>query len=200
LPVGGLVSEGRSDQPCVSVTYDDPLGSNTWRILEAFADFGMTTTFFVVGKEAEQHPELARAILACGHEIGNHSFSHVPLTKVPDHGLRQYARAQRVIERVTGLRTGVARPPSGKTDNDVIAAAASLSMTTVKWGPSPYWWDPYPRHVAQVCLDEIRPGRIVLLHQNDAGAGALPYVLAGLAERGLRSVSVTELLGGRFLY
>jgi peptidoglycan/xylan/chitin deacetylase (PgdA/CDA1 family) len=139
-------------------------------------------------------------ILACRHKIGNHSFSHVPLTKVPDHGLRQYAKAQRAIDQITGFRTAVARPPAGKVDDEVIAAAAALGMATVRWGPSPYWWDPYPRRVAQVCLEGIRPGRIVLLHQNEAGSEALPYLLDGLAERGLRSVPVTRLVGGCFLY
>jgi hypothetical protein len=51
LPVCGLVSEGHPDQPCVSVTYDDPLGPNTWRSLETFAEFEMATTFFTVGRE-----------------------------------------------------------------------------------------------------------------------------------------------------
>lgn len=200
VPVTRLVTRATTKEPWVSITYDEHLGPNTRSILQAFADYGMAGTFFTLGEEAEASPELAGAILAQGHEIGNHAYNHRVLTRTPDHGLRQYRKALRTIESVTGFRTALARPPFGKVNDEVIAAAGSLGMTTVKWGPSPKWFDTYPGHIAEVALDGIEPGAIILLHQTEPAARALPLILAGLRERGLRSVPVTRLLGGDFRY
>jgi peptidoglycan-N-acetylglucosamine deacetylase len=200
VPVTGLVTEAKPEEAWVSVTYDEHLGPNTRRILEAFAEYGMAGTFFTVGEEAEENPDLARSILEEGHEIGNHTYHHRDLTQTPDHGRRQYAKGLRAIQVVTGFRTALARPPFGKINDDVVAAAHSLGMTTVKWGRSPFWADPSARHIAEFALERMVSGRIVVLHQNDPGAEALPLILSGLRDRGLRSVPVTQLLGGRFLY
>lgn len=199
VPVSGVITHAETREPWVSITYDEHLGQNTGRILESFADNRMTGTFFTLGEEAEASPEIAREILAQGHELGNHAYHHRMLPNTPDHGLRQYRRAQRAIEQVTGFRTALARPPFGKVNDEVIAAAESLGMTTVMWGRSPAWFAD-PEHMAEFALDGLQPGRILLFHQNDRGADALPLILRGLLERALRSVAVTQLLGGRFLY
>src|SRR4029079_690886 len=100
------------------------------------------------------------------------------------------------IQAETGFRPCLARPPGGKVDAGVIASAEALSMTSVKWGHSPCWCDPNPHHIAQTALDGVQPGQIILLHQTDADTQALPMILQGLQDRGLRSVPTTALLGG----
>jgi peptidoglycan/xylan/chitin deacetylase (PgdA/CDA1 family) len=199
MPVMGLVKEAVTEEPWVSVTYDEHLGPNTGRILDTFADQGMSGTFFTLGEEANAHPELVRMILEEGHEIGNHAYHHRRLTQISDHGHRQYRKTLLAIEALTGFRTALARPPFGRLNDGVIAAAASLGMTTVKWSLTPRWSD-NPRKIAEYLLDGVRPGQIILLHQNDYCTDALPYLLEGLREQGLRSVPATLLLGGRFVY
>src|SRR5215208_7009682 len=176
VPVTGLVTHAITKEPWVSITYDEHLGTNTPKILQSFDDYEMAGTFFTIGEEAAAAPDLTRAILSRGHELGNHSYNHARLIGLPDHGRRQYDKTLRTIHAITGFRTSLARPPFGQVNDDVIAAATSLGMTTVNWGPSPYWWDPYPGHMAEVALDGIKPGQIVLLHQTAAAAQALPLI------------------------
>lgn len=197
VPVSGLVNRGATSKPWVTVTYDEHLSpTNTRSIIQAFDRFDMKGTFFTVGKEAWARPGLTHAILDHGNEIGNHSWSHVDLTQTNDKGLYQYRLTNQTIQAETGFRPCLARPPGGKVDAGVIASAEALGMASVKWGHSPCWCDPNPHHIAQTALDGVQPGQIILLHQTDADTQALPMILQGLQDRGLRSVPTTALLGG----
>jgi peptidoglycan-N-acetylglucosamine deacetylase len=187
----------------VSITYDDTPVAGTRPVLRTFDRYGMSGTFFTVGEQAAANPGLTRAILRHGDELGNHSYTHPNLTTLPDHGYHEYRRTLRTIRSITGFRTCLARPPFGAVDGGVVAAADSLGMTTVMWDQSPLWRDPdpNPKHLAHVALEKVNRGEIIVLHPwKDADRRALHLILRGLLKRGLRSVPVTKLLGGHFVY
>ena len=197
--VGAPVSEASVESNRVSVTFDEQLGENTRSILATFDRFRTRATFFIPGRNALDHPRLARMVAARGHELANHSQTHPDLTRRPDSGIQEMRRGNAALERLTGFRPCLFRPPFGTVDEAVVEAARRLDLRTVLWsagGIDPFTND--PEVVAEQALDGIRPGSIILLHQTPHSAEALPKILKGLRERGLRSVPVTRLLGGRF--
>lgn len=201
MSVHGLVDHAETTWPWVAITFDTcngGIGANTDQLLGIFRAHGMTGTLNVVGEQVRDNPIQTRNILAYGCEIGNHSFSHSTLTAELDHGYAEYRKAQLAIRMVTGYLPCTCRPPGGHVDSDVIAAAASLGLTTVKWGHSPNIFDGDPDHIAATALDGIVAGQIVLMHANAVDIAALPAILDGLTQRGLRSVPVVRLLGGHF--
>src|SRR5919108_301985 len=90
------VRRGPADRRAVALTFDDgPDPVFTPRVLDILAQFGVRGTFFVIGKRAEQHPEIIRAIADTGHEVGNHTYTHRLATNGPGIrglGLKDLAR------------------------------------------------------------------------------------------------------------
>jgi len=197
--IEGPVASGPTDRPRVSITYDESWGPWTRELARTYARFDMAGTFFAVGEQVRERPRIARSILHQGSEIGNHTWSHPNLTTLADSGLQELRRTQRVIRRVSGFRPCLMRPPGGYTNDALTAVATRLHLTTVMWNGG-VLLDDSARRLAQRVLANIKPGDIVLEHQwvGTAPVEALPLILEGLRERGLRSVPVTTLLGGHF--
>lgn len=183
----------------VAVTFDEPLGPLTREILATLDRFRMSSTFYAVGREVRDAPARAKEIVAARHELGNHSWRHAELTQlIPAQVRRDLRRTNRVLRRVTGFRPCTFRPPGGVADEAVTREANALELVQVNWTTAS---DPFTDDPSKVCasaLDGIVRGTIVLLHQVPHSAEALPCILRGLRDRGLRSVPVARLLGGDF--
>lgn len=171
------------------------------RILEILDRLQAPATVFVGGGWARTEPA---ALAALGRdpliELGNHTFSHPHLTRLPAASIREeLARTQAEIAAVTGRVPTLFRPPYGEYDAHVVRAAAAEGLTTVEYDlPS---GDPDPHVSANALvswvLREARPGSIVVMHLNHPRfptAQALPAIVAGLRARGLELVTVSELL------
>ena len=186
-------------EPKVAITFDEPIGSLTHGILATFERFGMSGTFYAVGDQVRRSPAKARAILDAGHEVGNHSWKHTDLTTLtPAQAREDLRRTNRKIRSVTGFRPCTFRPPGGAANEKVTRLANSLALLHVNWTRV---IDPFTEDPEAVCanaLDDVERGDIVLLHQVPHSAEALPCILRGLRDRGLRSVPVARLLGGDF--
>lgn len=187
------------DAPKVAITFDERIGPLTRGILATFDRFGMSGTFYAVGREVRARPAKSRAILGAGHEIGNHSWDHADLTTLTAAQTREnLQRTNRTIRKVTGFQPCTFRPPGGVANATVTRQANSLALLHVNWTRAS---DPFTDDPIRICanaLDDVRRGDIVLLHQIQHSADALPCILRGLRDRGLRSVPVTRLLGGDF--
>jgi peptidoglycan/xylan/chitin deacetylase (PgdA/CDA1 family) len=157
-------------------------------------------TIFVGGgwavEEAAQLRALAQDPLV---ELGNHTFSHPHLTRLPDDAIRaELLRTQAVVAAETGRVPTLFRPPYGEYDARVVRVAAALGLTTVEYDlPS---GDPDPRATAESLvrwvLREARPGSIVVMHLNHRRfhtAEALPAIVVGLRARGYELVKVSDL-------
>ncbi len=180
----------------VVLTFDDgPHPVWTPRVLAILAERGVQATFFVVGKKVEAHPDLVRAILDAGHAVALHSYAHdrffsLRRTRAVRDDL---ARGIAVLERVTGTRPTLFRPPVGLTNPVIAAVSDALDLTVVGWTVSGR--DGVARArvadlVARVRRN-LRDGIIVCLHdapelgdREPAAVKALPLVLDALhAER-----------------
>jgi 2,3-diketo-5-methylthio-1-phosphopentane phosphatase len=198
---------GRTDTASVALTFDDGPSEDTERILDVLRAYDLKATFFMLGRQVELFPELARRVVADGHEIGNHSYSH-PIYLFRSHGATrlQIERAQKIITDVTGTQPRLARPPCGVRTPAYFAAARRLGLRTVQWDVAGFDWKARTSaEIAESVLRDASPGSIILLHDADsalkrdrsATVAALPIIIEGLQARGLKIVPLTQLLEPR---
>jgi len=205
--LGSTTWHGREDTGAVALTFDDGPGRDTERILEILARHKLPATFFMIGRHVEALPQIARAVAAGGHEIGNHSYSHpIYLYRSARETRRQLERAQTVIKQVTGVAPKVARPPCGVRTPAYFAATHSLGLHTVQWDVAGFdWKHRSARQIADDVLRQARSGSIILLHDGDSEGkrdrsetvAALPLIIDGLHARGLRIAPLARLLSNQ---
>jgi peptidoglycan/xylan/chitin deacetylase (PgdA/CDA1 family) len=203
--LGSTDWRGRADLQAVALTFDDGPGPDTERILDVLAQHQVRATFFMIGSHVERFPQTAKRIVAGGHEIGNHSYSHpIYLYRSAGETRRQLERTQAVIAATTGISPRLARPPCGVRTPAYFRAARRLGLRTVQWDVAGFDWKRRTgRQIARDVLRKARTGSIVLLHDGDSErkhdrqetVAALPLIIEGLHARGLRIVPLTQLLG-----
>ena len=182
----------------VALTFDDgPHPRFTPQLLALLARYHIKATFFVVGKQAERFPELLRAEAAAGHVIGNHTYHHVNLTRLPPaQVMTEWLACNDVIKAATGKSPTLCRPPGGDYNNTVITAAMACNLTTVLWTDDPSdYRRPGTIVIARRALDTVKNGAIILLHDGvQQTMDALPHIIDNLQRRGFRFVTVDELV------
>jgi peptidoglycan-N-acetylglucosamine deacetylase len=197
---------GRTDQPQVSLTFDDgPDPEITPGLLDILAEHQARASFFVIGRQLEKSLALGERMLNEGHELGNHSWQHSRLQNfysAAGHGL-EIDRCSQLIRSLTrSEREPLYRPPVGLKSPAMARAAHKRQLTAVAW--SIHSRDTIVRdanRIARNVLRRIRPGDIVLLHDGHDLERRhrpiihqiVPLLLRGLRELGLRSVPVSEL-------
>lgn len=193
-------SQSGPDGGQVALTFDAGATAEPgWDILKTLREHSIRCTFFLTGRFAQRNPELVKAIVAGGHELGNHTFSHPDLRKLNDDAIREELRkAEEVISDIAGISTRPwFRPPFGSRDRRVLSVAAEEGYQCVYWTLDS--WDSYKKgitaeEIRERVLGRIRPGGVVLFHIGSrATADALPDILDELDRRGLRCVPVSQL-------
>lgn len=198
LIFGRPIARLRTDARAVALTFDDgPNPLATPPILEALAARGIKATFFVLGRHAEQWPELVGAVAAGGHAIGNHGYYHRKLHfKSPRYVRADLELGTRAIEQASGVRPRLFRAPHGFRSPWVTAIARSLGQRTVGWSLGV--WDsdrPGVEAIADRTVKGAHSGSILLLHDGDgydpAGdrmqtARAVPLIVDRLLDAGYR--------------
>ena len=186
----------------IALTFDDgPNPPYTGRILDILDRYGVPATFFCVGLHASAHQEEMARIAAAGHRIGNHTWSHPFL---PDLSwaqlIEQVRRTSDTIAEWGGAEDPMLfRPPYGSCTPDIVAWLAGLYVTVVLSDVDPFDWAlPGPTEIARIVLARAKPGSILLLHDGGGDrsqtVAALPGVIEGLLDRGLRFVPVDEMV------
>ena len=187
----------------IALTFDDgPHPETTMRTLDALDAAGAKATFFVIGRKAEKHPDVIKAILERGHSIGLHSYAHDRLFAL--RGAERWhddlARGARVLERLTGSRPTLFRPPIGHTVPHSARIVRELGLRVIGWDVSGRdGVSADAKTVTERVLRDARDGCIVLLHDasergthEPAGVAALPAILDGLKAKGLGVVPLSE--------
>jgi len=193
-----VVRNGRTDLARVAITIDDgPHPLITPMILEALKQAGVKATFFVIGKMAEEYPELLRRIVAEGHELGNHTYSHTRLkTLAPTQIWAEIRACDEVVYRLTGVRMKFLRPPGGGYDEQALrvirAAGYSLGLWTNNTGD---WRKPPVQTIVRNALRNIGPGGIILMHQGEpVSVEAIPLIVRGLRQMGLEPGTLSSIV------
>ncbi|TNF18873.1 MAG: polysaccharide deacetylase family protein [Rhodobacteraceae bacterium] len=190
----------RTSSPVVALTFDDgPHPRNTPWLLDMLRERRLKATFYVIGNRVKTWPEIARRIAEEGHEIGNHSWSHPDLSRISDAGvLREIDATTMAIWNATGRPPVTFRPPYGAfTRRQRGWLNGRRNLPTVLWSVDPAdWRRPGSAVVAQRILTGSHKGAIILSHDIHRGTiEAMPRVLDGLSRRGLRFVTVSQILG-----
>ena len=187
------------DEPYIAMTFDDgPSATLTPKLLDLLAAHHIKATFFVIGENVAEHPEIVARAAREGHEIGNHSWSHPNLGKMSDEGVRrQLQQTDDAIKSATGERPTLMRPPYGSiTDHEKRWIHDQFGYDIILWDVDPYDWKrPGPAVVRARILKETRPGSIVLSHDIHPGTiEAMPSTFDQLEAKGFKFVTVSELI------
>jgi len=180
-------TSANNDHP-IALTFDDgPSPDQTPKILDELARYDLRATFFVVGREAEKHPELIRDIVARGHQLGNHTWSHIDawmndFPVVAD----ELARTDDLLEQLTGRCPQWVRPPHGHFTAKLRAWCAERGQKVVLWDTMPGDFVDWatPESLTAFTLRHMRPGSIIVWHDGPGmplAARTLPLLLPHLA-------------------
>jgi peptidoglycan/xylan/chitin deacetylase (PgdA/CDA1 family) len=201
---GTLVDRVDTTEKVVALTFDDgPDPAGTHAILDTLRARGIPATFFLIGREIAAHPDLARALVTAGHEIGNHSFSHDRMIGVTPAWVADEVAATDALIRAAGYRGDILfRPPNGKKLFALPRYLAEHHRTTITWDVEPDSdGTPDAAAVTGTTVSQVRPGSIVLLHAMYAAREqtrqAIGPIVDGLRQRGYRFVTVSQLLASR---
>jgi peptidoglycan/xylan/chitin deacetylase (PgdA/CDA1 family) len=187
------------DGPYIAMTFDDgPSATLTPKLLDLLAAHHIKVTFFVIGENVAEHPEIVARAAGEGHEIGNHSWSHPNFGKMSDDSVRsQLRRTDDAIRSATGNRPTLMRPPYGSiTPREKRWIHDEFGYRIILWDVDPLDWKrPGPAVVRNRILKETRPGSIVLSHDIHPGTiEAMPSTFDALEAKGFKFVTVSELI------
>lgn len=181
----------------IVLTFDDgPDPKTTLRVLDALDEAKAVATFFVIAKKAEKHPEIVQEIVKRGHRVGLHAYAHDRLFSLrsPDRVKKDLMRGLDVLEKITGERTLLFRPPIGHTNPIIARVVEELDLIVIGWSVSAR--DGTSGATKEKILNRLRRGidhgAIVLMHdaseRNDfepQGPAALPEVLSMIKNEGI---------------
>lgn len=179
---------------CVALTFDDGPGIYTARLLDELKAARAPATFFMLGQNAQAHPDLVRRAAAEGHQIGNHTVDHRSLDRLSLAQQRwEVDTAAAVLRRLSGQPVTLLRPPYGAYD----ASTRTLGVPLILWDVDTEDWKNRDAAVTtRRALATVRPGSIILLHDiHQSSVAATPGIVQALRKRGLTLVTVSDLLG-----
>jgi len=176
----------------VALTFDDgPHPKVTPWILAQLDRVGAKATFFLVGKQVDLYPDLVQEIVARGHTVGSHSYTHRDMRQLSALEVeRELVRSRATIRRAAGVNVTLFRPPGGRYDEVVRQATGLWGYTTVFWTANISNYAGQPAHyVKSGLLGDIQPGGVCLLHNGeDETVQVLPDLLQELKRRGFKMV------------
>lgn len=193
----------QSDNPAdvlpVMLTIDDGPRHFTGELLQVLDQYDVKALFFVNGVHFDRYGDEIRQIYEAGHTIGNHAWSHHNLTKMPPEQIRtEIENTSAGIEQITGTRPAFFRAPYGAYTPYAYEVAAELGMQTINWSIDPQDWsyhDPSRgQEIVEHIIDNLHPGAIILLHQQEVTLAFLPDIIEAVRAAGYEFVSPDHLL------
>ena len=195
------ILEGDPRKKEIALTFDDgPHPGYTPQLLAVLKRYNVKATFFVVGEQAEKNPELIRDEIAAGDSVGNHTYDHVSLVKIPqDYVSTEIKACGEVLDSITDKTPHLFRPPGGVYDPRIAETAEALGYTTVLWTDDPGdYASPGTDVILSRTLDKASPGGIILLHDGiQQTIDVLPQIIQTLRNRGYKFVTVDQMLAER---
>lgn len=196
------LTEVRTNRPAVALTFDDgPHPTHTPMLLDILARYNAKATFYVIGQMVRRYPEILHRIVAEGHEVGNHTWTHPTLSRLGNPSvLSEIDRTQEIVWRTVGALPVTMRPPYGAiTGRQSHMLADQRSIPTIMWSVDTQdWRRPGSSIVADRMVRGARAGAVILAHDiHGPTVRAIPAAIEGIAARGFDFVTVSQLLGWR---
>ncbi|MEA5528332.1 polysaccharide deacetylase family protein [Dolichospermum sp. UHCC 0684] len=199
---GIVISEAKlpPEKKVIALTFDDgPWPSSTAKVLDILKKNNIKGTFFVVGQNVKNYPDLTKRVVAEGHIIANHTWHHWYHHMNAQAAAYEVANTTDIIYKTTGIKTSLFRPPGGNMRNGVAAYAKSNKYAVIMWSSDSmdYSRPGVPRLINNI-FREAKPGGIVLMHDGGGDRShtvkALPEIISKFRKQGYEFVTVPELL------
>ncbi|MDY7012151.1 MAG: polysaccharide deacetylase family protein [Cyanobacteriota bacterium] len=192
IPVAG-------DRKVIALTFDDgPWPKSTNDILYILKKHNIKATFFLLGRNIQNFPNLAKIIVKHGHVVANHSWSHPYHQHSQAAAAREIDRTDEIIYQTTGAKSALFRPPGGYLNNGLASYAASRKNTVVMWSADSQDYRASSTRQIQNVINNAGQGGIVLMHDGGGDrrktVNALPIIIKKLKEQGYTFVTVPELM------
>ena len=186
----------------IALTFDDgPHPYLTPKILDVLKKYKVHATFFLVGENVKNYPDLAERILKEGHEIGNHTYTHGRVSERSFFEMRKEIElCESAIYEQTDYKTKIFRPPEGFLDDKIRAISKEMDYSVILWNiDTKDWAHATPQAICQNITEHISPGSIILMHDyisfDSPTPEALELFLPILLERGYQFSVVSDLIG-----
>ena len=203
---GELIHKVDAEQKLVALTFDDgPTPHYTAGVLQLLELYQVKATFFVTGAETQRYMTQAKQIVAAGHQLGNHSWSHQRMVFMSLDEINREIEGTDQQIRAAGYQGDILfRPPYGKKLVLLPWYLAKTDRTSIMWDIAPETFDEEtedPQTMAAQVLEQVQPGSIVLLHlmykNREASRAALPIIIKGLKAKGYTMVRLSDLLAAQ---
>jgi peptidoglycan/xylan/chitin deacetylase (PgdA/CDA1 family) len=186
-------------QKTLAMTFDDgPHPSLTPKLLDILKERNIKCTFFLIGQNVKAYPQIVRRIIAEGHEIGAHTYTHCSLTSRSDAQIRsELQRSEEVLMTAANYRPQLIRPPYGAINTRIKQLMFSeFGYSTIMWSVDPQdWRRPGVSVVTSRLVSGARPGAIMLAHDiHPPTIQAVPAMFDQLLAKGYQFVTVSQLM------
>jgi peptidoglycan/xylan/chitin deacetylase (PgdA/CDA1 family) len=197
-----MITEVFTSQKAVAITFDDgPNPIYTPQVLEIFAKAEGKATFFMIGEQMNDHPEIVKLVADQGHEIGNHTYSHPKLSELtPEDCFSEIERTEQMIRELTGQAPAVFRPPYLDYNHDTISVAQNkgYSMIGALNLGAQDWEQPGVEHILSASRKCVKNGSILIFHDGYGDRSqtiqAVQLLVSELKSEGYQLLTVSELL------
>lgn len=185
--------------PYVAISFDDgPHPTLTPKLLDILKERNVKATFYVIGKNVAQYPEIVKRMAAEGHEVGNHTWNHPSLPKLSAATVaEEIQKTTRAIVDACGITPTTMRPPYGATNAALNKRMAQeFGLPVILWSVDPQDWKiRRASHVSTHLVQNTSAGDILLAHDiHPSTIEAMPATLDALLAKGFKFTTVTELL------
>ncbi|MDR3081865.1 MAG: polysaccharide deacetylase family protein [Streptomyces sp.] len=183
---------------CIALTFDAGPSEHSARLLDILEEKQVPATFFLLGKRhIEKYPELVKRMAAEGHEVASHTWDHKILTELSPQQIREeLEKPNEAIEKLTGQKPTLMRPPQGRTNDTVHEISREHGLSEVLWSVTAKDYTTNdPELIRKRVLEQASRDGIILLHDIYPGTvPSVPGIIDDLKERGYVFVTVPQLL------
>ena len=191
-----------SNKKVIALTFDDgPSPNITPQILDILKEYKIKATFFVIGNNLNDFPELGKRLVAEGNAIGNHTWHHWRRLMNEFTATHEIEDTGTLIYETTGIKASLFRPPNGFLYNGLVDYAQKRKDAVILWSVDSDDWRGAKvsvEHIVDKVLEKVEPGAIILMHDGGGDRShtvqALPKIIDEITLRGYEFVTVPQLL------
>lgn len=182
---------------CIALTFDDGPGKYAGTLLDTLKKYDAKATFFLEGQYVKSRPQYVKRMVAEGHELGNHSYSHPDFTKSEPGTIRsEIQKTQDAVKKAAGVEPKLLRPPYGMADLQVSDIAAEFGMPMILWtAGSQDWSSKNVDAIQKQTLAVAKPNSIILMHDwVKQTVDGMPALIKTLQNKGYHLVTVSDVV------
>ncbi|CAM3359871.1 polysaccharide deacetylase family protein [Marinicrinis lubricantis] len=190
------IYRGNPNKPMASIMINVAWGDEFLpSILDTLERENVHATFFLDGKWLSKHMDTAKEILAAGHELSNHAYSHKNMSELSTEEAKQeIVRTEQLLKEL-GVENRLFAPPSGDFDAETVRIAKELNLYTILWTLDTVDWKKPPADsIVRKISAGVEPGSLILMHPTESSSRALPGMIQAIKQKGLIISTVSDLI------